>query len=1060
MKKVLLLTGLLYGLLTTYCRAQVYADVLYYSTTCPPNTSCTGQVLNPQNVADSSQTNYATLLNGLGVGSSVSLEFGFSTPAPAGSLIGISLQENNQLLELGLLSNITVQLISSTGTVVAQQNGLQLEDLGLLGGTDTVPSYVVTFYTPQGSYDIQRVRVTLGGMLNVLNQVRVYNAFYLSPATNGSGQICGLEYATELVGSGCSGLLCSVVNPGLAVDTSNYDDYALLNIPVGLLGVLGNAHLQLAWDTPTDSGMYVGFIIGQNNLLLNLALLGNVEVTFYDALGQPVHTKTGFTSVDLTLLSGSSEKSIVGFYSPVDFVSARIQLTQLVGLLTSLRVYGAIRFDATPDVVDITVSPYNSLCLGDSVTLSATPGYDQYFWSTGQTGSSITVDQSGTYSLTALDQDACLYYSNVAAIDINDLPAEPIIANIAANPTLLCNGASVMLTVNSPFAPVWSTGDTTQTITVQTAGMYTVSVTDTNGCISTSDTLTILTDTAMVSVTSSDSVTCDGTLITLIADGTHAVTWSTGSAGDTLLVAPTMDTTFTAYVASPLGCTDSASVDVAVNPLPPPLSITALPSDSLVLCNGATQILSAVVPPDITPQWSNGIQNDSITVSADGIYYVTAIDSNGCTRASDSVFVEAETAMIDISTAGIDSTACFGEGAVTDLMANANGSVLWNTGDTTSTISVQPSQTTTYSATVTTVNGCTASDNFMLIVFPSPLPPVIGGLPPGSDSVAICNGASTQLSVTTTNSVVWSTGDTTHTITVTQSGTYYVTIIDQNGCPATSDTLQAVVESSQIQFVSGDTSICAGELVTLVVTANGPITWDDNSMGNTYFDTPNVTTTYTATVSTPLNCQAHVDITVNVSDTAAMAMAEPEVVAATENTPLPGIDIGANDTATGTVTWAILSGPFHGMATITGSVVDYTPNEDYSGLDSIIYILCGTNGCGSNCDTAMTTIRINAEPTDGGPNIKIPGGLSPNGDGTNDNWVIDGLDKYPNNKLSILNRWGDILYQAQPYDNSWAGNANKGLVASSTPLPDGTYYYVLILDETQDPIRGFIEIRK
>eukprot|EP01041_Mallomonas_annulata_P023873 gene23873-biopygen16793 len=70
--------------------------------------------------------------------------------------------------------------------------------------------------------------------------------------------------------------------------------------------------------------------------MLNLALLSNMQITFHDALENVVHTKTGFTSVDLTLLSGSSEKSIIGFYSPVDFVSARIQLNQLVGLLTSL----------------------------------------------------------------------------------------------------------------------------------------------------------------------------------------------------------------------------------------------------------------------------------------------------------------------------------------------------------------------------------------------------------------------------------------------------------------------------------------------------------------------------------------------------------------------------------------------------------------------------------------------------------------------------------------------------------------------------------------------------
>lgn len=1059
MKKLLLWMGFLLSLSTTTLRAQVYSDVLFYATSCPPNTPCTGQVIDPQNVADSSQINYATIQNGLGVGSSVSLEFGFSAPAQAGSLVGVTIQEHFQVLGLGLLSTITIELFSSSGTLVAQKTGLQLEDLGLLGGTDTVPSYVVSFFTPQGTYDIQRVRVTLGGTANVLNQIRVYNAFYLAPATNGSGHICGLEYADSLVASGCSGLLCSTANPELAVDTVDYDDFCLLNIPVGLIGVLGTSYLQLAWDTPSDSGQYVGFIVGQNNMLLNLVLLNNINITLHDSTGAVVYTKAGFNSVDLNLLSGSSSKSIVGFYSPVDFASARIQLNQLVGLLTSLRVYGAVRFDATPDVVNITTSPFTHLCQGDSVVLTATPGYDQYFWSTGETSPSITVSQSGTYSLTALDQDACLYYSTIQPITINSLPVQPVIANSMANPTLLCNGDSVTVSVSSPFPPLWSTGDTTQALTLQAAGTYTVSVTDTNGCISVSDTLTILTDSASVSVTSSDSVTCDGTLITLIADGSHAVTWSTGSAGDTLMVAPATDTTFTAYVVSPLGCTDSASVDVAVNPLPPPLSITALPSDSVLLCNGTSQLLSAIVPPGITPQWSTGLMADSITIFTDGIYYVTAIDSNGCTRASDSVFVEADTAFIDISTVGTDTTACTG-GDITELLATANGTVLWNTGDSTATIYVQPGQTTTYSAGVTTAFGCMATDTFTLVVYPSPLPPIIGGLPQGQDSISICNGASTQLSVTTVNPVLWSTGDTTHTITVTQSGLYYVTIIDQNGCPATSDTLQAVVESTQIEFVSGDTNTCAGELVTLVVTANGPITWQDNSQGNTYFDTPVVTTTYTATVSTALSCEQSVDIVVTVTDTPAMADAEPEVATTTQEVPLTGIDVGINDTATGNITWSILNGPFNGLATINGSVVDYTPNADFAGLDSIVYVLCGANACGTQCDTSTVTIRVDKKPDTGGPNVKIPGGLSPNGDGNNDNWVIEGLEDYPNNKVTILNRWGDILYQAQPYDNTWHGNTNKGLVASNAILPDGTYYYVVILNETEKPLRGFIEIRK
>ena len=1057
MKKFLLGIGFFLSLILTP-RAQVYSDVLYFATACAPNTSCTGQVLNPQNVADSNQTNYATIMNGLGVGSSVILEFGFSTPAQAGSLVAVTLQKGNQTLSLGLLSNITVQLFNSSGASVAQRNGLQLEDLGLLSGVGTTPAYAVTFFTPAGNYDIKRVRVTLGGVANVLNDVRVYNAFYLSPATNGSGQICGLEYATNLVSSSCSGLLCSVVTPQLAVDTLSHDDYGILNIPVGLLGVLGNAQMRVSWDTPGDSGQYVGFIVGQNNLLLNLALLGNISVTLHDAAGNVVHTHAGFSTVDLTLLSGTSEKSIIGFYAPVDFVSAQIQLVQLVGLLTSLRVYGAVKFDATPDVVDITPSPYTSLCQGDSVVLTATPGYDQYNWSNGQTGQSITVYQSGTYTLTALDQDACLFYSSVEAVNIHTLPVQPVIGNITANPTLLCNGDSVTLSLVSPFSPLWSTGDTTNTITVQASGTYSVTVTDTNGCESTSDTLTIQTDTAMVSIISADSVSCSGSSVTIIAQGTSLVTWSTGFQGDTLITAPLTDNTFTASVISPRGCTDSASAFVRVNALPMPPTVVGLPLDSAILCNGATQVLTATAPAGSTLLWSTGETSDSILVSLTGDYYVNSVDSNGCTHASDTGRIVANVALIDISSSNLDTTACFSNQTPVDLMANANGAVVWNTGETTDTIQVLPTATTTYSATVTTSYNCTAADTFVLVVVPLPLPPVIEPLP-GIDTLALCNGSSTQLSVNGNNvSILWSTGDTTETIDVTQSGNYYVVITDENGCVAISDTLTAVAQVANITLISADTASCAGNPITLVVTGNGTVTWNDGSVGNAYYDTPMVTTTYTATVSTSLDCQQQIDITVTVSDTAGTAVAEPDFAETSMNTPTGPINIGANDNTTGSVTWGIIGGPYSGSATINGNQISYTPNNKFAGEDSIRYVVCGKNACGTNCDTSVLIIRVNKGP--GGPVVTIPEGISPNGDGTNDNWEIGGIENYPDNKLTILNRWGDILFSASPYTNNWDGGTNKGLVASNGKLPDGTYYYVLILDKDTKPMRGFVELRK
>ena len=1063
MRKLLLGFSLIAGLMTNV-KAQVYSDVVYFATTCAPNTSCTGQVLNPQNVADSNQTNFATIQNGLGVGSSVSLEFGFSTPAQAGSLVGVTLQKGNQTLAAGLLSNITVQLLSSTGTVVAQKNGLQLEDLGLLGGSGNTPAYVVTFYTPQGTYDIKRIRITLGGVANVLNDIRVFNGFYLSPAVNGSGHICGLEYAKVLKGSSCSGLLCSVDNPGRAVDTVNYDDYATLNIPVGLIGVLGTAQITLGWTAQGDSGQYVGFIIGGNNTLLNLALLSNVSIDLLNASGNVVYTKSGFSTVDLTLLSGSSDKSIVGFYAPANFASARIRLTQIVGLLTSLRVYGAIKFDATPDVVQITTTPFTNLCSGDSVVLTASPGYDQYFWSTGETTQSIVVSQSGQYTLTALDVDACLYYSQVQPITINPLPPKPVIANIVANPTVLCNGDSVAVSVISPYPHVWSTGQTDSSITLVNSGQYSVTVTDPLGCMSTSDTLNIIAETATVSIVSMDSTTCEGTSITLIATGNYPVIWNTGLANDTLSVTPAVNgTVYTATVTSPNGCTRAASVTVQVNPLPPQPTIQGLPSGPVVICNGATQTFS-ITPSGgtYTPTWSTGVMGNSIDVSTAGTYYVSVTDSVGCTKTSDTLTVLTQVASIDITSATGDTATCYDATQTFSLIATANGSILWSTGDTTATISVLPTATATYSAQVTTSLGCTASDSFTLVVNQLPPIPTIDGItPPGADSLVLCNGATATFSVSTLfATATWSTGATTSSITVSNPGNYYVTIQDLNGCKATSDTVAVFAETALISVFSADTATCSGSPITIIVTSNGPVVWQDNSTGTAYFDNPTMTTTYTATVTTPLNCQSSVSVTITVSDTSAFANVQNDQGATLSNTQAPAVDISVNDSYTGTPSWFIASGPYHGTANINGSTVIYTPSLDYVGMDSIKYVMCTSNVCGSACDTGMIVYNVTLDPNPPIPGVKIPGGISPNGDGNNDRWVIDGLSDFPNNKLTILNRWGDILYKAEPYYNDWDGTATQGLVISKAPLPDGTYYYVLILGDGSKPMKGFIEIRK
>lgn len=108
---------------------------------------------------------------------------------------------------------------------------------------------------------------------------------------------------------------------------------------------------------------------------------------------------------------------------------------------------------------------------------------------------------------------------------------------------------------------------------------------------------------------------------------------------------------------------------------------------------------------------------------------------------------------------------------------------------------------------------------------------------------------------------------------------------------------------------------------------------------------------------------------------------------------------------------------------------------------NLSYQICDED-CPNLCDTASVQIQLIEQNID---NLDIPNAITPNGDGVNETFMFPHLefkpDDYPDKELIIFNRWGDIIYEAQPYFNDWSGVDNKG-----KELPQGTYYYVLRLD--------------
>lgn len=134
-------------------------------------------------------------------------------------------------------------------------------------------------------------------------------------------------------------------------------------------------------------------------------------------------------------------------------------------------------------------------------------------------------------------------------------------------------------------------------------------------------------------------------------------------------------------------------------------------------------------------------------------------------------------------------------------------------------------------------------------------------------------------------------------------------------------------------------------------------------------------------------------------------------------------------------------GPFHGIARMNeDGTVSYLPSVGFCATDSFRYELC----VGSLCDTATVFVTVDcSEPEPEPEDLVIHNGFSPNGDGVNDFFVIQGIENFPDAELVIYNRWGNQIHQAIGYMNDWSG-AWEGKI-----IPSGTYFYYLKLTDNR-----------
>lgn len=147
-------------------------------------------------------------------------------------------------------------------------------------------------------------------------------------------------------------------------------------------------------------------------------------------------------------------------------------------------------------------------------------------------------------------------------------------------------------------------------------------------------------------------------------------------------------------------------------------------------------------------------------------------------------------------------------------------------------------------------------------------------------------------------------------------------------------------------------------------------------------------------------------------------------------------------------TLSIVTPPSNGAAQVVdGTDIRYLPRENFFGEDELVYRICLT-GCPDRCDTARVKISVF-------PFLRIPDIITPNGDGVNDVLIIEGIDRFPANELLIYNRWGSEVYATENYSNDWDA------MWRGTPLPNGTYFYVLNNRTTGENLgKGYITVHQ
>jgi gliding motility-associated-like protein len=526
---------------------------------------------------------------------------------------------------------------------------------------------------------------------------------------------------------------------------------------------------------------------------------------------------------------------------------------------------------------------------------------------------------------------------------------------------------------------------------------------------------------------SSNSPICEGSDLNLTVNATTnaSYTWSGPNGFTSSQQNPTINGANTnasgnySVTVSANGCSTNGSLTVAVNPLPIVNATYNSP-----LCEGSDLNLTVSTTANATYNWNgpNGYsstQQDpaitSVQLSQAGSYSVTVTSAQGCS-ASGSVNIVVNAALnLNITAIANPSAICIGQSAT--LTASGATNYTWSNGlGTGATQNVSPSSTTIYNVTATdATTGCSAVANTSVTVNPLP------NITINASETTLCEAGSATLTASGADSYIWSTNETSAVINVSPTTTtiYTVTGTDANGCSSTASQNIDVLNFATPQFaISNNITLCYGNNTpTLPSTSTNGITgvWQPSTISNTQSNT------YTFTPDGG-QCASTYDVNVIIQQINMTAGPDTLVELASQVELFASVSGSTN----GTYTWS----PAENITCFDCS------NPILLALRDQVYTVTYTDpqtGCSAN---ASVNIDVNYDPN---TIFFIPNAFSPNGDGNNDVFEINGL-KIKEIDLNIFNRWGELVFSEKSASPKWDGTY-KGELQN----PDVFIYHTFIV---------------